>query len=49
LIHGALRIFSRVSSVGVSIAISSYELFSIAVEAEEGGTAVADSFGSSSS
>jgi hypothetical protein len=46
---GALRIFSRVSSIGISTAVSSCEFFSTTVEGEEGGTKAAVSFGSSSS
>jgi hypothetical protein len=46
---GIVTIFSKVSSDGVSIAISFWELFSIVVDAEGGGTTAAGSFESSSS
>jgi hypothetical protein len=46
---GTLRSFSRVSSGGVSTAVSSRKFFSTAVEAEEGRTIATVSFGSSSS
>jgi hypothetical protein len=46
---GALIIFSGVSSDGISTAVSSYEFFSIAVEAEEEGTTAFVPFGLSSS
>jgi hypothetical protein len=44
---GALIIFSRVSSGGISTIVSSYEFFSTAIEAEEGRTKEAVPFGSS--
>jgi hypothetical protein len=46
---GALIIFSRVSSGGISTAVSSCEFFSKAIEAEEGGTTADVPFGLSSS
>jgi hypothetical protein len=45
----ALIIFSRASSSGISIVLSSCEFFSTTVEAEEGGTTADVPFGLSSS
>jgi hypothetical protein len=46
---GALIIFSRVSSGGISTVVSSYEFSSIDEEVEEGTTKATIPFGSSSS